>query len=77
MKVKPEKSSWLNDSTIAGSRRVSLADSMVKSLSKFLMSLALRCKKKNTIKLMQNCCLIELSLNTYHVHACYIIDLLL
>ena len=44
MKVKPENSSWLNDSTIAGSGRVTLAGSMVKSLSKFLMSLALRCE---------------------------------
>ena len=36
VKVKSENSSWLNDSIMAGSGRVSLAGSMMKSWSKFL-----------------------------------------
>ena len=45
--VKLENSSWLKDSTRAGSGIVSLAGCVVKSESKLLLSLSLSCNIEN------------------------------
>ena len=44
--VKSENSSWLKDSTRAGSGIVSLAGCVVKSESKLLLSFSLSCNNK-------------------------------